>query len=274
VVVGVLPTSAGAGVCRWLARLALRIRPRDRERALDNLATALPELSTAERADLLRRATDAFARNFHEALVLQATADLDRTRVTDNGTLAEIAQLRQPGRGLLILTGHIGCWELLGAYLARGLGGLGVVTGTVHNQPVDALIQSRRRRLGMTVLPRDGGARPLVRLLRAGGVVAVLLDQRTRVANLPVPFFGRSAPTAAGFARLALRYRIPVLPVCIGRTDGGHEVRHLPPVALPAGEDPQAQLSLLTACNRALATMIERNPAEWVWFHQRWANDN
>jgi KDO2-lipid IV(A) lauroyltransferase len=189
-----------------------------------------------------------------------------------------LAELAAQGRGVFILTGHLGCWELLGAWLARelrlrGLGGLGVVTGTVHNPPVDRLLQQRRGRLGMTVLPREAGAGPLLRYLRSGGVVAVLQDQNTRTRNLDIPFFGVPAPTPVGLARLALRYDIPVLPVVIARDQrtGRHQVVHLPPLEFrKRGSQDDDVRDFLALCNSRLELLIRRNPAEWVWFHRRW----
>jgi KDO2-lipid IV(A) lauroyltransferase len=196
----------------------------------------------------------------------------------ESSVIDVLADLAAPGRGVFILTGHLGCWELLGGWLAQGLQdrgfeGLGVVTGTVRNPPVDRLLQDRRRRLGMTVLPRQQGARPLLRYLQGGGIVAVLQDQHTRVQNLDVPFFGEPAPTPAGLARLALRYEIPVLPVTIARDrhSDQHVVRHRPPLRFKAGAAEDENLKeFLLRCNAELETFIRRNPTEWVWFHRRW----
>jgi KDO2-lipid IV(A) lauroyltransferase len=102
----------------------------------------------------------------------------------------------------------------------------------------------------------------------------VLLDQRTQVPSLDVPFFGRPAPTAAGPGRLALRHGIPVLPVAIARRGRGHVVRHLAPLtpaADPAAARDDGQVAaFLAECNDCLEQLIRRNPAEWVWFHRRW----
>jgi KDO2-lipid IV(A) lauroyltransferase len=144
------------------------------------------------------------------------------------------------------------------------------VTATVHNRDVDGWLQARRKRLGMEVLPRERGLRPVVERLATGGVVAVLLDQNTRVASEPVDFLGHPAPTARGFARLALQRGTPVLPIAIARRGNGHEVRCLRPLRPPAVADRGAELELLTLCNTALGELVRRNPVEWVWFHDRW----
>jgi lauroyl/myristoyl acyltransferase len=277
------PVAWGRRGCVLLARLALRLRKRERGRAEANLARAFPDWSRERREDLLRQSADALGANLFDSLA----AD----RVLAAGSVAAgpgavaftetVTRLMEPGRGLFFLTGHLGCWELLGAWAAgrlqeAGLGRLGVVTGTLHNPAVDRLVQERRRKLGMKVLPREGGAAPLLAHLRRGQAVAVLLDQNTRTQNLPVPFFGHPAPTAAGLALLALRHGIPVLPVALARVGQVHQVRWLDPLLpAPAGAPVARQQiqDFLARCNRSLEELIRRNPAEWVWFHNRWEPD-
>ncbi len=266
----VLPLPAGRAAGARLGALALRLRPRERARARANLALALPELGAGEREALLERAAAALGANLYDALALERLAAGGYAGVEGTAAAATARALLAEGRGLLILTGHLGCWELLGGWLARELGGLAVVTGTIHNAPVDRLVNARRRRLGLTPLPRGGDLRPLLRVLRGGGAVAVLLDQNSPVPNLPVPFFGRPAPTAAGFARLALRTGAPVLPLAIRREGRGHFVEQLPPLRPQGGTDEGAVYSCLAWCNAALEALIRRAPAEWVWFHARW----
>jgi len=280
----VVPPAWGRALGRGLARLALALRPDDRNRARANLALAFPGTSAAGRDHILRRAAAAAGGNLWDTLAAPRLLARDLVReepcpATGNRpVLAVLGELAAPGRGVLLLTGHLGCWELLGGWLganlpAHGLGPLAVVTGRIHNPAVDRLLQDRRRALGLVPLPRDEGARPLLRHLRGGGVAAVLLDQNVAARTEEVPFFGRPAPTPAGLAVIALRHGIPVLPVAIARDpDGpGHLVRHLAPLRPPAGAGDAADVrEFLRRCNLCLEKLIRRNPAEWVWFHRRW----
>jgi len=280
-----VPVTVGRWLCGALARLALGVRPADRHVAEANLARAFPELDEQGRRRLLRESAEAMGLNLFDTLAADRLLAKDDSVAEEPGPVAGmswvgdvLADLAAPGRGVFILTGHLGCWELLGGWLvrelrARGLDGLGVVTGTVRNPPVDRLLQGRRRRLGMTVLPRRDGAGPLLRYLRSGGIVAVLQDQNTRVQNLDVPFFGEPAPTPVGLARLALRYGIPVLPVAIARdrARNRHLVLHRAPLVFKeVGRTDEDVENFMTLCNAQLEHFIRRNPAEWVWFHNRW----
>ncbi len=279
----VVPLAWGRGLCRGLAHLALRWRGRERRLATANLARAFPDMVANDRQLLLREAADHMGCNLFHTLAaprMLATPGAvieDIPTGADNSTIAErLIELGAEGRGVFVLTGHIGCWELAGGWIAQtlhthGLGPAAAITGTIHNPPVDRLIQDRRRSLGFQVLPRAGGAGPLIRLLREGSFVAVLQDQRTSVRNMDVPFFGIPAPTPTGMAALALRYGVPVLPVAgvWNRQKKALVMHHLPPIR-PEDFAPDDQLGFLTQCNDALEKFIRRNPEQWVWFHRRW----
>ena len=254
-----------------------------------NLLLAFPDWPQPRRERLLRQAATRLGENLHDTLVtpqlLQRPGLIgeEPCAATGGRPVGEVlAALAGAGRGALVLTGHLGCWELLGGWLAqelarRGVGPLAVVTGTIHNPAIDRLVQDRRRALGLITLPREAGAVPLLRHLEAGGVAAVLLDQALAVPSLPVPFWGRPAPTVAGFGRLALRRGIPVLPLAMARRDRGHVVRHLAPLCpapdAAAARDDARVTAFLAECNRALEELVRRNPAEWVWFHRRWPDN-
>lgn len=278
-----LPIETGRLLGARLARLATGFRPRERRVAIANLDRVFPELDADRRKRLLAEAVTALGYNLFDTLAAGRLLATDgQVREENPGVGEALSEMAAQGRGVFILTGHFGCWELLGGYLARelkrrGFDGLGVVTGTVHNPAVDKLLQDRRRSLGMIVLPREQGAAPLLRYLRDGGVVAVLQDQHTRVQNLEVPFFGVPAPTPVGLARLALRHDIPVLPVAIARNpiDGRHVVIRRPPLEFKRTGDHDDDIQgFLESCNRELEYFIRRNPAEWVWFHERWKQDS
>ncbi len=279
---GVVPASLGRAGCRALARMALVVRPRERRRAQQNLGLALPDLSPRERRRLLGASAAAMGEILHATLTADRIAAGGFREVREEigpqgeGVVAACRRLLAPGHGALLLTGHVGCWELLGAWLASHLGPVGVVTGTVHNPAVDHLLQARRRALGMTPLPREAGIRPVVRELAAGHMVGVLLDQRTRAASVEVPFFGRPAPTPVALAKLALWLRVPVLPAAMVREDGVWVARSLAPLMPPRDADPRREtdVAAFTArCNEALEILVRRNPDQWVWFHDRWDVD-
>jgi len=267
------PVNLHRGLCLSLAAAAPVLSPRAARRAWINLALAFPGRDVWWRWHVWRGLAPALGRNLHAALTCRRQARLGFPQVVAEAgphgrdLLATLDEVRARGQGAFLLTGHLGCWELLGAWLAGHLDGLAVVTATVHNPDVDRLLQNRRRELGLEPLPREAGARPILRTLMAGRTVGVLLDQATRAHGAPLPFFGRPAPTPLGVARLARRRATPLVPAALVWDDGCWRVRCLPPLEperFASDED------LARACNEALEIMITRNPDQWVWFHRRW----
>lgn len=262
------PAPLHLGMCLALATLAPALSPRAARRAWFNLALAFPGWPRMRRWRLWWGLAPALGRNLHAALTARRQACRGFPLVVDEDRVLEtLERVLARGRGAFLLTGHLGCWELLGAWLADRLGGLAVVTGTVHNPQVDRLLQDRRRELGLDPLPREGGARPILRTLDAGRTVGVLLDQATRARGAWLPFFGRPAPTPLGVARMARRRGTPLVPAALVWQRGRWRLHGLPPLD-PADHATDADLAL--ACNRALEALITRNPRQWVWFHQRW----
>ncbi len=271
-----LPAAWGRALCRGAATLAWRVRPRERELARRNVAHVFPHWSPGRQRRLLREARTSLADNLHVALTLPARVRRGLPEVEGEAALARLRELLARGRGVVILTGHFSCWELLGAWLARRLGRLTVVTGTIHNPPVDRLVNGWRREAGLTTVPRGEGLAPLLAALRRGEAVALLPDQALAAPSAMVPFCGRPAPTVTGPARLALAAGAPLLPMALAKRDGVaglYEVVALPPLE-PRGDGPDDVLELTGRINAALSTLLLRNPAEWVWFHDRWRLDD
>jgi KDO2-lipid IV(A) lauroyltransferase len=282
-VAGCLPVDTGRRAGRLVARLGLRLRPRERRWAQANLALAFPDRDERDRERLLRQAALAAGSNLFDTLaagrLLARPGVVEDEPGEDGRCLVEVVLAEAAaGRGVLVLSGHVGCWELMGAWLARGLAAAGgqplhVVTGTVRNPAVDRWLSSRRRELGLHLLPRGEGVAPLLRCLRSGGVAAVLVDQNTDVDSVPVPFFGRPAPTPTGAARLAVSLNVPVVVATIARTaDGrGHRVWHGPVWrADPACRRDEQIAACLCWTNAQIEERVRRNPTEWVWYHRRW----
>jgi len=286
-----VPLALGRRLGSALGLLALRVRPRERRRARENLTLAFGELAPRQREELLKATAGTLGRNFFDNLSCARLAGNDEgfqdypgdtERYGDFGS--QLANLAGRGRGVILLTGHIGSWELLGARVARllerrGCGPLAVVTGTIHNPPVDAMLNRRRCRLGLRPLARRDGIRPLFEHLRRGGVAALLLDQKLSQQDPPSRFFGEPAPTPDGMARMARKLQVPILPVAMAwdGASGRHTIQRLPVLNAPSpraddrGNEVRQVARLQQEAQDSLEEFVRRNPEQWVWFHERWA---
>jgi len=245
----------------WLSR-------RDRRRALDHLALALPELTDRERRRIARASLVHQGVNLAEVLHLLNASCFDAEVWTDVEGWDAVQALQRAGRPIMIVTGHCGNWELLAALINCRHLRMAVVARRLDEPELQELLLALRRRFGTESIERGeaGSARRLLKVLREGGALGMLIDQDIRVEGVWVPFFGHPAHTPVGAAKIALRQDTAVVPAFIERRrDGRHLARFLPALDLP--DDPQAATALMTA---AIEAQVRRVPEQWVWMHRRW----
>ncbi len=179
-----------------------------------------------------------------------------------------------PGKGVIIITGHIGNWELLAAYFAWQGIPIAAIARRIYAERLNQLLVEFRSRQGVETILRESphSARQILKALKANAVLAMLIDQDTHTPSVSVPFFGRQARTPAAAASLAIRRELPVLSVVMQRrAEGGHRITFSPPFVVERSGDPKADMRALTKqFSAALEAQIRKNPAEWVWWHRRW----
>ncbi len=176
------------------------------------------------------------------------------------------------GRGAFILGGHCGNWELLAARISREV----TVTGLARpmaNPLVDATVEALRRAAGNRTMSARDSARGVLRLLRRGEAVGMLLDQNAlRSERVFVPFLGRPAAANFGLAMLALKSGAPVLPAFSARgADGRHRGWIGEPIPFAEAGDRAARVGVSTArYTAAIEGYVRRYPEQWFWVHDRW----
>lgn len=270
-VMGRLSWSAAQRVGRVLGRLAWWFSPRDRERALAHLAIAFPALPPAEHRRIARACLRHQGINLTECLHLLGRDPREvEIHVAVEGW-DTVEALRREGRPILLLTAHVGNWELLGPVVnGRGLQLWAVVRG-LDEEGLHELLTRLRRHFGSEIIERGapGAARRLLTALRGQDgdrALCMLIDQDTPVEGVWVPFFGRPAFTPVGAARIALRQDAAVVPAFLERLDdGSHVARFHPPLDLP--DDEVEATAVMTA---AIEDRVRRRPDQWVWMHRRW----
>ncbi|RME31254.1 MAG: hypothetical protein D6800_00945 [Candidatus Zixiibacteriota bacterium] len=178
----------------------------------------------------------------------------------------------EQGKGVIAVTGHIGNWELLAAFLAGEGYPLAVVARELYEPRLNRLLLEYRQALGITTFPTTSPPSELMAWLRQGNILGVLIDtDSTRVRSLPVPFFGRMANTPVGQSIIALRTGAPLVPlVCLREPDDSYHVRFFPSVIPPPRPTRQAVYDLTLKCTKQLEEVIRDYPAQWIWLHSRW----
>ncbi|MCX7817834.1 MAG: lysophospholipid acyltransferase family protein [Kiritimatiellae bacterium] len=194
-----------------------------------------------------------------------------RDRIRIEG-LEHAARAREAGNGGLILTAHLGNFDLL-CCAAPAIGfPLTIVAKRMRNAAVDEWVRRRWGAFGVEVLPPRESMRDCIRATRAGRFLGFMLDQNmTRDEGVFVEFFGRPACTTVGLAVLAAYTGAPVLPVFIVREAGGrHCVRVLPALDPPRGRDRESLRAATQAYTRVIEEEIRKRPEQWIWLHRRW----
>ena len=261
----------------WLGRrvgdVVYTAMRRRRRIALSNLGRAYPELPEAERRRLARRAAQHLGMTLVE-LPRLLTAPLDETlgRIRLDGIEHLHAAMQAHGRAL-VLTAHLGNWEILCAAHRLTEYGLSVVVRPLDARWLDAVAVKLRRRTGVDVIDKRGALRPVLEALRRGRMVGILMDQNAaRREGVFVEFFGHPASTSRSLALLAVRTGAPVIPIFARRAAGtGHTVVIRPALPAPTSNDPEAAVVELTArCTAEIERAIRQAPEQWLWSHDRW----
>ena len=194
---------------------------------------------------------------------------IDAVKVTPGWQYVD--QALAQGRGAIIATGHIGNFELGGACLARHYRLLDVVK-TQRNAPFDQYIQGMRQKLGIDTVPMQRSGFRVLKHLRNGGLVSLLLDQDAGSQGMTTSFLGRAASTWPGIARFSIRTGCPVVPMALIRlANGSHELKISQPLE-PVGitDRPEDVRCYLEKISVSIEVFIRENPEQWFWVHRRW----
>lgn len=268
----ILPLDAASALGSWLAR-TIGPRLRVHRIARCNLERAFPEKSAAEIDAILEEMWDNLGRVFGEFPHIARLRIYGNPRIVVEGA-EHIDALREAGKPSIFFCPHLGNWELsASAAIQRGpFSPIAIVYRAANDPAADWLLRLGRKNRGAELIPKgQQGARRIVEVLRAGGHVGMLPDQKMN-DGIAVPFFGRPAMTAPAIAQLALKFGCTVLPGRVVRTRGAHfRVLVHPPLPLPNSGDRQADiLALTTTINRLMEDWIREHPGQWLWVHRRW----
>ena len=263
---------AGAFGAR-LATLGYRPLGIRREVVERQLKIAFPELGPIEIERIARGAYANLGRVAAEAAVLPLYG---RGRVLDLFDDAEnwevVERARAGGSGILFVTGHLGNWELAGAYVAaRGIP-VDAIARHQANPLFDGYLTRTRERIGMRIVHDERAVAQVPRAIRAGRGVAMLTDQETRgLASTWVPFFGRPAKTPRGPAVFALRLGAPLIFGCALRQPSGRYRMSFEEVPVERTGDLEADVDRIVALyTAALERWVRRAPDQYFWPHRRW----
>jgi len=274
----ILPWNVGiwfGGSLGWLSSYLLA---KERKRAKANLTVAFGgEKSPQELARIMRGSFENLGKGLIEILNMTRLRreELESLVIFDGED--HLKRAYAEGKGVILITGHIGNWELMAATLALRGYPLSVIAAPLYDPRIDEWISHTRERFGVQTISRGtpSSSRKILSVLRGKEVLGLLIDQDTRTEGVFVDFFNRKAYTPSGAAGLAIRSGAIVLTCFIVRLPGNrHRISIQEPVRLISSGDYSRDLLLNTALfTRAIEDCVRHHPDQWVWMHRRWKTE-
>lgn len=247
--------------------------PTDKSRLISrNLKLAFPEMPDTERQTLLKEIWGNLGRILAEYPHLGRICDSEAERRLEYVIDDSIEVFRNPGKPAVFVSAHLANWELAaGAIAHRGVP-LNVVYTRLQNPGLDRLLYNARLALGCGLVERDGAARQLVRSLKQGTSVGLIVDQRVD-GGAPVPFFGHEMLTSVTPAQLAVRFDCELIPVQIQRLEDARfrAIFHAPVRVAAELPDDRRVLEMTAAVNDLFEQWIRERPQEWMCTKRRWS---
>ena len=272
--IGALPRSLARLVGITLAQFIGLLHGKLRRVGMRNLQLAFPEMRTGERRKIVRGVFTSLGRQFAEVCLFPRYTAENVSDVVIYDGFENFDRASQRGKGVLFLTGHLGGWEL--SAFAHSLYGhpLYFVMRPLDNPYLDALVRRYRTMHGNTPILKDDPARELLRAMKRGSTVGILMDTNmTPPEGVFVDFFGITACTASGLARIALRTDSAVVPgfTLWDPVLRKYRLRFDPALKLQrTGNNEEDILANTQLFTKVIEDFVRRYPDQWLWVHRRW----
>ena len=239
-----------------------------------NLEMALPELAPKAREEILRRVYAHLGWQLVEFCRMPRwTVENTRGWLRTEG-LEHYLAAQSRGKGVLIVTGHLGAWELSAFYHSLMGHSMGMIARKLDNRPLDTYVNGIRCLHGNFTISKDEFGRGLLKAVHAGKTVGILMDTNmTPPQGEFVKFFGIDACTGTGLAHIARQTGAAVLPGFMVWEPGERRyVLHFgEEIEIPRTADRAADILEGTQrCTTAIEAWIRRYPDQWLWIHRRW----
>jgi KDO2-lipid IV(A) lauroyltransferase len=272
--VRLVPRKLARVVGAAIGAIAFHALGRLRRVGVRNLELAFPEMTAQDREATLRSEYRNLGFLLAEFCKMPDYSAATASRFIRYEGLENYLKARDRGKGVLVLTGHLGAWELSSFYHSLMGMPMGMVIRRLDNPLVDAFVNRIRCLHGNRVIHKDDFARGLIASMRAGETVGILMDTNmTPPQGVFVPFFGVLACTASGMARIAAKTGAAVVPGFLLWEESeqkyvlhfGEELE-----VTRTGDAEQDALANTASFTAAMEQYIRQYPEQWLWLHRRW----
>ena len=268
-----LPRKIGLGLFSFLGWACYYILGSDRRSTVKNLTFVFGNEWSKKKIRAVAQAVFmSQGKNLFDAVYLGATKADVFDNIVSHDSLFHIAQACERGKGILAITAHLGCFEmLLHLFARRGLNCF-AIGRAFKNPEVDETVRMMRSGPGIEYIDRSESTRKIVRLLQHGKVMGVLIDKDTHLEGVFANFLGHPAFTPSSAVRFAMKLGIPMFVSVTARVPGDKHHVYVSEELIPVDTgDPKADLvTNIQKINDIISNYIRKHPEQWVWMHERW----
>lgn len=275
--ISLIPWKAVPAVSRFFGKVLFAIDKRDKEIAYRNLDVIYKDkpMTSAEKDDLIRRVFRNVARVGLEMIKIGSVTEKNYTDFVRMEGYENVDKALSKGKGLIVVTAHLGSWEFLGGIPAKLGRHVVAIMNRQHNPYTDDWIRNIRQKKGKIICLYNeiGDLTKILRHLKKGGIVAMVTDQTYYFRPIFVPFFGHTAATADGPARFHLKFGSPIMMAFgVYQPDGKYLLKYHEAVTFDKTGDDEADCrAIMTWINSEFEKAVLANPDQWFsLMHDRW----
>ncbi|MDD5310806.1 MAG: lysophospholipid acyltransferase family protein [Candidatus Omnitrophica bacterium] len=258
---------------RRMGEFAFFLVPGHRKSAIENLRIAFKgEKTEAEIRAVARGVFRNLGENLFEILSAPKLTPRNIDRHVRIKGLGIVDKALSQKRGFIVLSAHLGNWELLAGWFGLKKYPVNVLARRLRYVKFDNWMNGLRRKMDVNVVMRDESAKTMLRLLRGGQSIAILADQDiSSLDGVFVDFFGRPAYTPTAPVILALATAVPIIPMFIVREGNSHTIYVEEPLELEITGNKENDIKINTEkWSKVVESYIRKYPSQWVWMHNRW----
>ncbi|MCY4300119.1 MAG: lysophospholipid acyltransferase family protein [Aestuariivita sp.] len=237
-----------------------------RSRIKDNLHYIFPDISEQETSRIISKTTNNIGRFCIEIFSPRELKEKASEPIFEGPGLEHINRAKRDGQAVIVVSGHFGNYDILRSGLIDRGFDTGALYRPMNNDSFNRLYERTINKIGNPLFRRDRkGLMSMIRHIRAGNVVAILIDQHMN-SGATLTFFGKPASTSVSVAQLALKYDTLLIPAYAIRQENGLDFR----VSLEEPILHSTAEEMTQEINDSLENQIRKNIDQWLWIHRRW----
>ncbi|MFH1594368.1 MAG: lysophospholipid acyltransferase family protein [Candidatus Omnitrophota bacterium] len=270
--INLLPLRFALYLADLAGRIAFFAAKKDRQRAIDNLSRAFPEKKDLEIEQIAKRVFSNLCKNAIELVCIRKFDKKNLERWYKAEGFEKVLRACEKGKGVLMLTAHVGNWELMPFYYVWKKIICHAIARHIYFDRYDKFIANVRSYIGVNVIYRDESPKKILKTLKRNELIGILADQDVdSVDGVFVDFFGRPAYTPKAPVALAMASGASFIPCFLIREKNCHKLIVDEPIVFENKSSKEETIRFYTQkWSKVLESYIRRYPDQWVWMHNRW----